>query len=153
MTKWPSAKYYWVPSVTECQVWPSAKSDWVPIVTDYKVWLSAKCDRVPSVTDCQVWLSAKHHMKWNNFSHFQAPGQETLYTKCFSFVSRGSKLSKPNPNSTELNETQLNLKQLYVARVEVKHSSHLFHHHRHPSTNFLDTSIHARKLKIGTPTH
>ena len=37
------------------------------------------------------------------------------------------KLSKPNPNSTWLNSTKLNSKQLYVTRVEVRHSSQVFH--------------------------
>ena len=29
--------------------------------------------------------------KWNYFSHFQASDQKTYFTKCFSFVPRGSK--------------------------------------------------------------
>ena len=46
--------------------------------------------------------------------------------------------------------TQLNSKQLYLTRVEVRHSSHVFHPHH---TNFSATSRHARKLKFGTDTH
>ena len=37
-------------------------------------------------------------------------------------ILKTGKLSKPNPNSTQLNSTQL-----YVTRVEVRHSSNVFH--------------------------
>ena len=42
------------------------------------------------------------------------------------------KLSKPNPNST-----QINSKQLYVTRVEVRHRSHVFHHSTPPTYHNL----------------
>ena len=56
--------------------------------------------------------------------------------------SRVLKLSKPNPNSTQLN----------AARADDRHNSHWEPTSPHPNTNFSATSRHARKLKFGVGT-
>ena len=51
--------------------------------------------------------------------------------------------------------TQLNSKQLYITRVDVRHNSQVTYptSTHHPHTNFSAPSRHARKLKFGTDTH
>ena len=91
-------------------------------------------------SNMQVFGSTCGSTGSNQYQHDRAP----YFT--------GSKIINIVKIQPLLNLTQFKSKQLYVTRVEVRHSSHVSPTPPHPTTNFSATSRHARKLKFGMVT-